>query len=40
VAERDRDIKEEGHERKPMLVRIEIGMAKQETENVPTLLAF
>jgi hypothetical protein len=40
VAERNRDIKEEGNEREPMLARIEIGMAKQETENVPTLLAF
>lgn len=40
VAERDRDAKEEGNEREPMLARREIGMAKQETENVPTLLAF
>jgi hypothetical protein len=40
VAERDRDAKEEGNEREPMLARREIGMAKQKTENVSALLAF
>ena len=40
VAERDGDAKEEGNERDPILARREIRMAKQETENVSTLLAF
>lgn len=40
VAERDRDAKEEENEKEPMLARREIRMAKQEVENVPTLLAF
>jgi hypothetical protein len=40
VAKRDRDAKEEGNKREPILARREIGMAKQKTENVSVLLAF